>query len=224
MPFKLLYQSADGSGSLAEASYTEASSIGALTDSSVPVSTDDDIESSQVVTFHSQFDGCMALKGDRAMVMDYLDAHQGWFRRCAEPMEVESMGNNGYAITVGHYGSHGFEVEPKIALHLLPHEDGIYRIETLALPDSQHQCYDVAFNAELSLVESEGSELEPLTEVQWTLDLEVSIHFPKFIYRLPQKLIQYTGDKVLSQIVRQVSKRLTAKVQDDFHQTLIASE
>jgi hypothetical protein len=41
--------------------------------------------------------------------------------------------------------------------------------------------------------------------------------FPKFIRRLPQGLIQGTGDRVLAQIVRQVSRRLTAKVQDDFH-------
>ena len=58
--------------------------------------------------------------------------------------------------------------------------------------------------------------------MQWTLDLGVAIHFPKFIYRLPHKLIQYTGDKVLTQIVRQVSKRLTAKVQEDFHSTVNA--
>jgi len=220
MPFKLIYQSAEGSGTLAEANYSDAS-MGTWKDDDIQVSNEAVDSSSRAVTFHSQFDGCMALKGDRATVMNYLDAHQGWFCRCAEPMEVEPMGDNGYAITVGHYGSHGFEVEPKIALHLLPHESGVYRIETLTLPDQQHQCYEVAFDAELILVEStQGDEMDPLTEVKWTLDLDVSIHFPAFIYRLPHKLIQYTGDKVLAQIVRQVSKRLTAKVQNDFHQTV----
>lgn len=218
MPFKFIYQSAQGSGTLAEVNYPDASSIEAWSDQDDR--TELVLDESQPVTFHSQFDGCMALKGDRTTVMKYLDAHQGWFCRCAAPMEVAPLGDNGYAITVGHYGSHGFEVEPKIALHLLPHEDGIYRIETLALPDQDHQCYDVAFNAELNLVESEEADTEPLTQVQWTLDLGVAIHFPKFIYRLPHKFIQYTGDKVLTQIVRQVSKRLTAKVQEDFHSTV----
>jgi hypothetical protein len=223
MPLKLTYQSAEGTGSLAEANYLDvAIEATTWTDYNAQVLTEAALESSKAVTFYSQFDGCMELKGDRTTVMNYLDAHQGWFCRCAEPMEVEAIGNNGYAITVGHYGSHGFMVEPKIALHLLPHEHGIYRIETLPLPDNQHQCYEVDFDANLHLVESEPtSETEVLTQVQWTLDLSVKIHFPAFIYRLPHKLIQYTGDQVLNQIVKQVSKRLTAKVKNDFHQTLL---
>ena len=38
--------------------------------------------------------------------------------------------------------------------------------------------------------------------------------------RLSHSLIQSTGDRILSQIVRQVSRRLTYKVQKDFHQSL----
>ena len=212
MPFKFIYQSAEGGGTLAEA---PATTVGTWTEKE-PL--DQSLDENKPVIFHSQFEGCMSLRGDRTTVMTYLDAHQGWFCRCAAPMEVTPMGDNGYAITVGHFGSHGFEVEPQIALHLLPHEDGVYRIETLEHPEQQHQCYEVGFNAALNLVETEQSE--PLTRVEWTLDLDVSIHFPKFIYRLPHKIIQYTGDKVLTQIVRQVSKRLTAKVQDDFHTTV----
>ena len=221
MPFKFIYQTAPGSGTLAEANYPETQSLGTWTHVEGQASNDVGETVEKSFTFHSQFDGCMALKGDRATVMEYLDAHQGWFCRCAEPMEVDPLGDNGYSITVGHYGAHGFEVEPKIALHLLPHDAGVYRIETLPLPDQQHQCYEVGFDAELSLVEAETID-SPLTRVEWTLDLHVSIHFPKFIYRLPNKLIQYTGDALLTQIVKQVSKRLTAKVQDDFHQSLMA--
>ncbi|MEM9135989.1 MAG: DUF1997 domain-containing protein [Cyanobacteria bacterium P01_F01_bin.42] len=212
MPFKFIYQSGPGAGSLAE---TQSQSISAWTEPPLEQSANE----SKAVTFHSQFDGCMELKGDRETVMNYLDAHQGWFCRCAEPMEVTPIGDNGYAITVGHFGSHGFEVEPKIALHLLPHDNAVYRIETLEHPESKHQCYEVSFSAALNLVEADQNT--PLTRVEWTLDLAVSIHFPAFIYRLPQKLIQYTGDQVLTQIVRQVSKRLTAKVQDDFHATVV---
>jgi hypothetical protein len=56
-----------------------------------------------------------------------------------------------------------------------------------------------------------------MTQVEWTLNLAVAIQFPKFIHKLPQTVIQKTGDNVLKQIVRQVSKRLTHKVQKDFH-------
>jgi hypothetical protein len=56
--------------------------------------------------------------------------------------------------------------------------------------------------------------------VKWELDLVVDLHFPRFIQRLPYSLIQSTGDRILNQIVRQVSRRLTHTVQKDFHQSL----
>ncbi len=136
-------------------------------------------------------------------------------------MTVEALNDNGYLITVGRFGSHGFEVEPQIGLHLLPQDHGVYRIETLQPAESEHACYYIDFQAALELIDAPESTPEaPLTHVQWTLNLGVDIVFPRFIYRLPMKLIRYTGDKVLAQIVRQVSKRLTAKVQEDFHQSL----
>jgi hypothetical protein len=59
-----------------------------------------------------------------------------------------------------------------------------------------------------------------ITIVEWQLDLTVYIHFPKFIQRLPKSMVQTTGDRLLNQIVRQVSRRLTHKVQEDFHKSL----
>ncbi|MDY7014297.1 MAG: DUF1997 domain-containing protein, partial [Cyanobacteriota bacterium] len=52
------------------------------------------------------------------------------------------------------------------------------------------------------------------------LQLKVTVNFPKFIYKLPPSLIQSTGDRLLAQIVRQISPRLTYKVQKDFHRSL----
>jgi hypothetical protein len=56
-----------------------------------------------------------------------------------------------------------------------------------------------------------------MTAVEWTLDLGVTIHLPRFIYRFSKPMVQRTGDRLLNQIVRQVSRRLTHKVQVDFH-------
>jgi Protein of unknown function (DUF1997) len=172
--------------------------------------------------FRSHFVGAMELKSDASRVTQYLDAHQGWFCRCAHPMTVEPVGADGYLLTVGRYGSMGYEVEPKIGLRLLPADDqGVYRIETIPDAIDQNQMYQVDFQAALRLVDRlcDGAEM-PETHVEWTLDLEVSLLFPRFIRRLPQALIQGTGDRLLQQIVRQVSRRLTAKVQDDFHSSL----
>jgi hypothetical protein len=177
--------------------------------------------------FCSHFLGSMELRGNPETVAQYLDEHQGWFCRCAYPMTVEPIAEHGYLLTIGRYGSFGFEVEPKIGLHLLPPDDqGVYRIETIP-GTSDEQGYQVDFRAALELIDRAGEDVlasneapQLLTHVQWTLDLNVALEFPKFIRRLPQGLIQGTGDRLLTQIVRQVSKRLTAKVQDDFHASL----
>jgi hypothetical protein len=177
--------------------------------------------------FCSHFIGSMELKGNAKTVAQYLDEHQGWFCRCAHPMTVEPIAEYGYLLTIGRYGSFGFEIEPKIGLHLLPPDDqGVYRIETIP-GTSEEQGYQVDFRAALELIDRGAEDIpssdespQPLTHVEWTLDLNVALVFPKFIRRLPQGLIQGTGDRLLTQIVRQVSRRLTAKVQDDFHASL----
>jgi hypothetical protein len=48
--------------------------------------------------------------------------------------------------------------------------------------------------------------------------MDVAVQFPKYIYKLPQNLIRKTGDRLLAEIIRQVSPRLTYKVQKDFHE------
>jgi hypothetical protein len=182
----------------------------------------------ELTHFQSHFVGSMELRSDAQTVTQYLNAHQGWFCRCAHPMTVEPVGENGYLLTVGRYGSFGFEVEPKIGLHLLPpDEQGVYRIETIPDLVSEDLGYKVDFKASLQLVDCPIGNSEesnpaptPVTHVQWDLDLSVSLLFPKFIRRLPHTLIQVTGDRLLQQIVRQVSRRLTAKVQDDFNKNL----
>jgi Protein of unknown function (DUF1997) len=167
--------------------------------------------------FHSRFVDSMEMYADPQTVAHYLDTHQGWFGRCAHPMHAESLGNNSYALIIGRFGAFGYEVEPKIGLNLLPQQDGIYRIETVPVPNYITTGYDVDFRAALELVEGASRKGEKLTQVQWQLDLTVRIQFPKFIHALPDPLIQKTGDRILRQVVRQVSRRLTHKVQEDFH-------
>ncbi|MGK7890750.1 MAG: DUF1997 domain-containing protein [Leptolyngbyaceae cyanobacterium] len=170
--------------------------------------------------FRGEFANIMEMLADPPTVAQYLDEHQGWFCRCARPMTSEPLGENGYALTVGRFRSFGYEVEPKVGLCLLPADSqGVYRIKTVEIPGYQAPGYEVDFNASLQLIETKVGD-EVMTMVDWELDLKVRIHFPRFIYALPKSLIQGTGDRLLNQIVRQVSKRLTHKVQDDFHKTI----
>ncbi|MCT4368380.1 MULTISPECIES: DUF1997 domain-containing protein [Synechococcaceae] len=173
----------------------------------------------RVRCYSSQFADLMEMRSEAPLVANYLDHHDGWFRRCAAPMKVLSIGQNGYALTLGRFGNFGFEVEPTIALELLPQSEGIYRIVTVPLADgdpSLQEIYDVDFKATLQL---ERLELEhgPGTQVCWELDLSVWIRLPAVIGLLPDGLVQSSGDHLLRQIVRQVSRKLTWKVQEDFH-------
>ncbi|WP_414565486.1 MULTISPECIES: DUF1997 domain-containing protein [unclassified Anabaena] len=174
--------------------------------------------------FYGRYSDSMEMYAPANSVAEYLDAHTSWFSRCAEPMKVEPLNENGYALIIGRFGSFGYDVEPKIGLELLPPDEGIYRIRTIPIPDYHAPGYDVDYQASLQLIENVVNESSAcggeITVVEWELDLSVDIHFPKFIQRLPKSLIQSTGDRLLNQIVRQVSRRLTRKVQDDFHQSL----
>jgi hypothetical protein len=186
-----------------------------------------DGDSKSMAMFRSQFVDSMEMYADAETVAAYLDAHPEWFRRCAAPLMTEALGDNGYVVTIGRYGNFGFELEPKVGLHLLPQDQGVYRIETLSVPNYVPLGYDVDFKAALELVEHDpdavseaiAPEAKHLTKVEWTLDLTVSIQFPKFILALPQGLVERTGEALLEKVVQQISRRLTRKVQEDFHTT-----
>jgi hypothetical protein len=178
-------------------------------------------DDSRVRCYSSQFADLMEMRAPAPVVAAYLDRHEGWFRRCAAPMQVTALDRNGYVLTLGRFGNFGFEVEPTIGLELLPQSEGIYRICTV--PPEQFQpglqeLYDVEFNASLQLQER-SADAPPLTEVRWALDLSVWIKLPAVIGLLPENLVQSSGDHLLRQIVRQISRKLTWKVQEDFHAT-----
>ena len=189
------------------------------------------LEQQTTFVFEVSFNGRMDMYSDVDTVAKYLNAHEGWFCRCAQPMKVTPLSDNGYVLTVGKYGSFGYEVEPKIAVVLNPPLDRVYRMHTIPIPGYDSPGYEVNYNAVMKLQELEVDSAEivtkglfskqiiptPITQVSWELDLTVEVEFPQFIARLSSGLIQGTGDRLLAQIVRQVSPRLTYKVQQDFH-------
>jgi hypothetical protein len=213
----------------ADQAHLSAQSSFAETDSLVTQVPD---SSSELTQFYSHFQDFMEMYAEAKKVTAYLDAHQNWFTRCAHPMKVEPIGCNGYALVIGRFGSFGYQVEPKVGLELLPQENGIYRIRTIPVPNYVAPGYEVDFQASQTFVEVPTSEYfqeheydgaqmpKVVTRVEWTLDLTVSVRFPRFIHKLPQSLIQSTGDSLMRQVVRQVSRRLTRKVQEDFHASL----
>nr|WP_278003627.1 DUF1997 domain-containing protein [Nodosilinea sp. TSF1-S3] len=179
----------------------------------------------------TQADGALVLEGHYAGKMDmaadsgtvgrYLNSHRGWFTRCAHPMQVEPLSDHGYALVVGHFSVLGYEVEPKVGLYLSPLDHQVYRIDTMPIAGYVAPGYDVDFHAVLRL--QDMPEAQPpataLTQVDWELGLAVKIHMPRMLNSVPRSLLKTSGDRLLNQVVRQVSKRLTRKVQEDFHQS-----
>ena len=186
--------------------------------------------------FRVSYLGSMDMYSDADTVADYLNAHEGWFCRCAQPMKTEPLKDNGYILTVGCFSSLGYEVEPKIAIVLNPPVDRVYTMETIPVPNHNPPGYEVNYQASMELTEKirEENEKQKLTinffknqntetiptittQVNWTMNLVVKVKFPKFIYKLSPTLVQSTGDRLLGQIIRQISPRLTYRVQQDFH-------
>lgn len=190
------------------------------------------VEQQKTFIFEASFTGRMDMYSDLDTVAEYLNAHQGWFCRCAQPMKVEPLSNNGYILAVGKYGSFGYEVEPKIGVVLKPAVDNVYLMHTIPIPDYDSKGYEVKYNAAMKLQETTADSIKKanrglfsqkinlpdiITQVNWELDLKVEVEFPQFITRLSSSLVQTTGDRLLAQIVSQISPRLTRKVQHDFH-------
>jgi len=171
--------------------------------------------------FSTLAQGKLLFNAHPQMVADYLDDHQGWFCRCASPMKVRQITKNGYALIIGQFGAFGYDVEPKVGLEMKPQLQGVYTIESIPLPDDGELGYEVDFRSSMELVEAvdQVGKEGAMTYAQWTLDLKVKVDFPQFIHALPQGLIQKTGDRLLAQIVRQVSNCLNHKILKDFHHT-----
>ena len=176
----------------------------------------------------------MEMYCDMPTVANYLHAHENWFSRCAQPMKAEPFGENGYTLTVGKFGSHGYEVEPKMSVILEPPLSGRYIMRSIPMEDYMPPGYKVDYQSSMVLeeiaTEVAAKEMETLfqkkgikdfplsiTKVNWQLQLRVAVKFPKLINKLPPSLIRSTGDALLSQIIRQISPRLSYKVQEDFH-------
>lgn len=187
-------------------------------------------DNSEPIWFNTQFSGTMEMYADIEIVAKHFDEHENWFRRCAHPMTAEPIGKTGYALTIGRFGAFGYQVEPKVGLDLLPQNQGLYLIQTIPVPDYTPPGYEVDFKAAQKLVEV-AADFAPhleekfnlpqtITRVEWNLDLTVGVSFPKFIRKLPLNTIKNSGDRLLAEIVKQVSRCLTYKVQEDFHSSL----
>jgi Protein of unknown function (DUF1997) len=55
--------------------------------------------------FYGRYSDFMEMYAPVHTVTEYLNSHTSWFSRCAEPMKVQQLGENGYALIIGRFGS-----------------------------------------------------------------------------------------------------------------------
>ncbi|ELS04176.1 Protein of unknown function (DUF1997) [Xenococcus sp. PCC 7305] len=198
-----------------------------------PIISKNALDTNNPFLFQGNFVGYMDMYSDANTVANYLDAHEHWFVQCAHPMKVEPLGNNGYTLIVGRFSSLGHEVEPKVALVFHPAQNRVYTMHTIPVPNYEYPGYEVQYNAVMELQELAPEKIlgdnitkvfaknqavpSVMTRIAWQLDLVVTVEMPQFIHKLPISFVQKAGDRLLSQIVRQISPRLTYRVQKDFH-------
>ena len=186
------------------------------------------------ISFQTDFEGIMEMYSDQDTVNAYMNDHQGWFVRCASPMRAEPFGENGYTLVVGSYGAFGYQVDPQMSVVLESPQLGSYAMYSVDNPEFNHLGYEVDYRSEMEIKPISVDEAaqgidrvfqqhsfptlpDSITRINWQLHLEVKVKFPSFIYRLPKSLIAKTGDRLLTEIIKQVSPHLSYKVQKDFH-------
>ncbi len=189
-------------------------------------------ETSKITWFNTKYNDCMELYADIETVANHFASHRKWFCGCAHPMKVQPLGENGYDMLIGKFGSFGYHVEARVGLELVPPDSaGIYRIRNIPVPNYTPPGYEIKFLSEMKLLELPTEQLcsqeemqklglpSVITGAKWDLDLTVGVRFPQFILKMSPALIQKTGNNLLLKIVRQVSRCLSHKTQIDFHTT-----
>ncbi len=184
--------------------------------------------------FRTDFKGFMEMYSDLQTVDQYLQQHEKWFVNCAKPMKAEPLENDGYTLTIGPFGSFGYKLEPKFSVVFESPQDGNYIMYNIPVPNYTPPGYEINYQSSMSLEEIPKEEAadgmtnvykkkkikelpSSITRINWELHLVAKVKFPGFIYKLKQSLIQTTGDRLLSQIIRQISPKLSYKVQENFH-------
>ncbi|MEN9205145.1 MAG: DUF1997 domain-containing protein [Thermostichales cyanobacterium DRC_bins_46] len=149
----------------------------------------------------------------------YLRHHQEWIHRCFKPLKVQPLGNADYRLQFFRIGGLGFELEPHFAITIWEDPLHCFRLTSLALPEDASLPYQVDCQASFR-IEQHSSDPQPLTRVYWDLTLKIDLELPGFLQVLPRPLVQKVGIKVVNQVTRSMSDRLTHNVCTDFYRSV----
>jgi len=150
---------------------------------------------------------------------DYLRHHQSWIHRCFKPLTVQPLGGADYRLQFFRIGGLGFELEPHFAITIWEDPQHCFRLSSLDLPEDEPLPYRVDCQATFR-IEERVQEPTAITRVYWGLILKVDIELPGFLQALSRPLVQKVGIKVVNQVTRSMSDRLTHNVCTDFYRSV----
>jgi hypothetical protein len=175
--------------------------------------------------------GQVDLQTDLPRLADYLQNHRDWIDHCFKPLKVEALSANTYKLQFFRIGGLGFELEPCFGVKIWADEGNIFRLSSIELPSDAHLPYKVDCQSYFRLEElsrSEGQDQPDqkedshptLTRVHWDLQLCIQMELPGFLLALPRNLVHRVGTKVVVQVTRSMSDRLTHNVCTDFYKSI----
>ena len=107
--------------------------------------------SQPMMIFQTRFAGMIEMYSDQKTVSEYLNDHQGWFVRCAEPMKVIPFGDNGYTLIIGNYGALGYSLEPQMTVILERPKSQAYSMYSVSNPQLPNSTYEVNYHSDLEI-------------------------------------------------------------------------
>jgi len=149
----------------------------------------------------------------------YLRHHHQWIHRCFKPLTVQPLGGADYRLQFFRIGGLGFELEPHFAITIWEEPQHCFRLASLNLPEDQSLPYRVDCQATFR-IEQLALDPTPIARVYWGLLLKIDIELPGFLQVLSRSLVQKVGIKVVNQVTRSMSDRLTHNVCTDFYRSV----
>jgi hypothetical protein len=183
----------------------------------VPSPEDEGAASPRSVRIQAGRQGQVAMETEREPLAAYLGEHQEWIDRCFKPLKVFPLSESTYKLQFFRIGGLGFELEPCFGVEIWAEEDYLFRLGSIDLPSDADLPYTVDCQSYFQLRDLPDSGM---TQVNWDLELDIWMELPCFLSAFPHSLVYNVGAKVVRQVTRRMSDRLTHNVCTDYYRSV----
>ncbi len=169
------------------------------------------------VEVYASRQGAVDLETDLDRLASHLERHSEWMERCLKPLTVYALSADDYKLQFFQISGLGFSLEPCFGVKVWSEPNYVYCLRSIPLPEDEALPYTVdcwSYYHLESIVESE------VTRVNWKLKLHIVLDLPKFLQALPDSMVYQVGVRVINQVTRTMTDRLTRNVCTDYYQSI----